>query len=84
MRVLGWRSQQNVLVRKLTNVQRLACPMISSAFPFTPTGALEILLNVTPIEEFLLADIVRAVASLRGGGRGGPPRVSPFWGDTIL
>ena len=37
------------LVRKLTKVQRLACLMISSAFPGTPTGALEILLNITPL-----------------------------------
>ena len=28
--------------------------MILSAFPGTPTGALELLLNITPIEEFLL------------------------------
>ena len=47
------------LVRKLTKVPRLACLMISSAFPGTPTGALKILLNITPIEEFLLADAVR-------------------------
>ena len=38
------------LVRKLTKVERLACLMISSAFPGTPTGALEILRNITPIE----------------------------------
>ena len=37
------------LVRKLTKVQRLACLMISSAFPGTSTGAPEILLNITPI-----------------------------------
>ena len=61
MCVLGWRSLQKVryLVRKLTKVQRLACLMISSAFPGTPTGALEILLNITPFEEFLLAAAVR-------------------------
>ena len=47
------------LERKLTKVQRLACLMISSAFPGTPTGALKILLNITPIEEFLLAEAVR-------------------------
>ena len=29
------------------------------AFPGTPTGALKILLNITPIEEFLLAESVR-------------------------
>ena len=33
--------------------------MISSAFHGTPAGALEILLNITPIEEFLLAEAVR-------------------------
>ena len=47
------------LVRKLTMVQRLACLMISSAFPGAPTGALEILLNITLIEELLLAEAVR-------------------------
>ena len=46
-------------MRKLTNVQRLACLMISSAFSGTPTGALEILLNITPIEEFRLAEAVQ-------------------------
>ena len=47
------------LVRKLTVVKRLACLMISLAFPGTPTGALEILLNITPIEEFLSAEAVQ-------------------------
>ena len=47
------------LVRKLTKVQRLACLMISSAFPGTPTSDLKILLSITPIEEFLLAEAVR-------------------------
>ena len=32
--------------------------MISLVFPGTPTGAQEILLNITPIEEFLLAEAV--------------------------
>ena len=40
-------------------MQRLACLMISSAVPGTPTGALETLLNINPIEEFLLAEAVR-------------------------
>ena len=42
-------STKSILVRKLTKVQRLACLMISSAFPGTSTGAPEILLNITPI-----------------------------------
>ena len=36
--------------------------MISSTFPGTPTGALEILINITPIEEFLLAEAARGFA----------------------
>ena len=48
------------LERKLTKVQSLAYLIISSAFPGTATaGALEILLNITPIDEFLLAEAMR-------------------------
>ena len=47
------------LVRKLTKMQRLACLMISSAFPGIPTVAQKILLNITPIEKFLLAEALR-------------------------
>ena len=47
------------LVRKFTKVQRLACPMISSAFHGTFAGALEILVNITPVEEFLLTEAVQ-------------------------
>ena len=57
------------LVRKLTKVQRLACLMISSAFPGTPTGTLEILLNITPIEKFLLAEVLRGSYRITGSGR---------------
>ena len=56
------------LVRKLTKMQRLAGLMISSAFPGTPTGALEILLNITPIEEFLLAEAVRGSCRITVSG----------------
>ena len=58
---LSWAGGLNkkYLVRKLTKVHRLACLIISSAFPGTATGALEILLNITLIEEFLLAEAVR-------------------------
>ena len=55
-------------MRKLTKVQRLACLMISSAFPGTPTGALEIFLNLTPNEEFVLAEAVRGSYRITGSG----------------
>ena len=42
--------------------------MISSAFPGTPTGALEILLNITPIEEFLLVEAVRGPYRITASG----------------
>ena len=47
------------LEKKLSRVQRLACLMISSAFPNTPTEALEMLLNIMPINEFLLSEVVK-------------------------
>ena len=47
------------LVKKLARVQRLACLMISSAFPSTPTGALEMLLNIMPINEFILSEALK-------------------------
>ena len=56
------------LVMKLAKVQRLACLMISSAFLGTPTGALKILLNITPIEEFLLAEAERGSYRITVGG----------------
>ena len=42
--------------------------MMSSAFPGTPTGALEVLLNITPIEEFLLAVAVRKLCRITVSG----------------
>ena len=66
------------LVRKFTKVQRLACLMISSAFPGTPTGTLEILLNITPIEEFLLAEAVRGSYRITVSGLWHVNRVGSF------
>ena len=66
------------LVRKLTKVQRLACLMISSAFTGTPTGALEILPNITPIEEFLLAEAVQGSYRITVSGLWNVNRVCSF------
>ena len=57
MSVLGWRSQQKVSCEE-THKDVETCLMISSPYPGTPTGSLEILLNITPIEEFLLDEAV--------------------------
>ena len=45
--------------KKLSRVQKLACLMIFSAFPSTPTEALEMLLNIMPIKEFILSEAVK-------------------------
>ena len=66
------------LVRKLTKVQRLACLVISSAFPGTPTGALEIFLNITLVEEFLLAEVVRGSYRITVSGLWHVNRVGSF------
>ena len=60
--------KKSYLVRKLTKVQRLVCLTISSAFPGTPTGALEMLLNITPIDEFILAEAVRGSIRISRAG----------------
>ena len=65
-------------MRKLTKVQRLACLMIPSAFPGTPTGALEILFNITPIEKFLLAEAVRGSYRITVSGLWHINRVGSF------
>ena len=57
--ILGWWTKRKYLVKKLARVQRLACLMISSAFPSTPTGALEMLLNIMPIYEFILSEALK-------------------------
>ena len=66
------------LVKKLTQVQGLASVMISLAFPGTPTGALEILLSITPIEEFLLAEAVRGSYRITVSGLWHVNRVGSF------
>ena len=55
--------------------------MISLAFPGTPTGALETLLNLSPIEEFLLAEAVRGSYKVTVSGIWHVNRVG-FFGKT--
>ena len=59
---VSWVGEVNkkYLAKKLSKVQRLACLMISSAFPSTPTGALEMLLNIMPINEFIMSEAVKS------------------------
>ena len=66
------------LVKRLTKVQRLACLKISSAFSGTPTGALKILLNITPSEAFLLAEAVRGSYRITVSGLWHVNRVGSF------
>ena len=77
---VAWAGSLNkkYLMRKLTKVQRLACLMISSAFPGTPTGALEILLSIIPIEEFLLAEAGRGSYRITVSGLRHVNRVGSF------
>ena len=69
---------ENHLVRKLTKMQSSACLMISSAFPGTPAGALEILLNITTAEELLLAEAVRGSCRITVSGLWHVNRVYSF------
>ena len=61
MCVLGWRSQQKVSSEETHKGAEPCLPDDFISFFGTSTGALEILLNLTPIEEFLLAEAVRGL-----------------------
>ena len=71
MCVLGWRSQQ-IVSSEETHKDAETC--LRDDFVSTPTGALEILLNITTIEEFLLAEAVRVSYRITVSG---PWQVNP-------
>ena len=77
---MSWAGGLNkkYLVRKLTKVKSVACLVISSTFSGTPTGALEILLNLIPIEEFYLAEAVRGSYRITVSGLWRVNRVGSF------
>ena len=52
----------------LQRVQRLACLMITSAFPSTPTAAMEVLMNIQPIDEFIRAEAIKGSYRLDQAG----------------
>ena len=56
------------LVAKLQKVQRLACITITSAYPSTPTAALETLLQIPPIDIYLKGEAYMATYRLERGG----------------
>ena len=57
--VLGWLSQQKLSSEETHKGEETCLPDDFISFSWHPTGALKILLNITSIEEFLLADAVR-------------------------
>ena len=59
MCVVGWRSQQKVFSEETRKGAETCLPDDFISFSWHPTYALEILLNITPIKECLLAEAVR-------------------------
>ena len=53
----------------LTKVQRLACCMITAAFPGTPTSSMEALLNLPPLPVYLKGRALTAQRRLEHAGR---------------
>ena len=76
MGVLGWRSQQNVSSEETRKSAETCLP--DEAFSGTPAGAQEILLNLTPIGEFLLAEAVRGSYRITVSGLWHVNRVDSF------
>ena len=61
MCVLGWRSQQKVSSEETHKCAETCLLDDFISFSWHPTGALEILFKITPIEEFLLAEAVQGL-----------------------
>ena len=75
MCVLGWRSQQ-IVSSEETHKDAETC--LRDDFVSIPTSALELLLNITPIEEFLLAEAVRGSYRITVSGLWHVNRVGSF------
>ena len=60
-------TNSSTLVAMLRKVQRLACITITSAYPSTPTAALEKLLQIPPIDIFLRGEAFMATYRLERG-----------------
>ena len=60
-------TNSSTLVAMLQKVQRLACITVTSAFPSTPTAALEVLLQISPIDVFLKGEAYMATYRLERG-----------------
>jgi ribonuclease HI len=60
--VVVWAAalKKKITIEKLTRVQRLACLMTTGAMGSTPTKAMEVILNLPPIELFLMGEAVKA------------------------
>ena len=77
--VLGWRSQQNVSSDKTRKGAETCLPDDFISFSWHPYWcALEILLNITSIEEFLLAEAERGSYRITVGGLWQVNRVGSF------
>ena len=59
----------------LSRIQRLACVCVTSAFPGTPTAALEMLLGLPPLHLFLKAEAILASYRLKCNGQ--------WWGNKV-
>ena len=60
-------TNSNTLVERLQKVQRLGCITITSAYPSTPTAALEKLLRIPPVNIFLRGEAFLATYRLERG-----------------
>ena len=78
MCVLGWRSLQKLSSEETHNRTETCLPDNFFSFSWHPTGALEILLSITPIEEFLLAEAVREPYRITVSGLWHVNPVGPF------
>ena len=69
-------------VGKLRKVQRADCMLITSAYPSTPTAAIEMLMDIRPIDLHLKEVAVKASTRLKKTGHWQSERTDPSKGWT--
>lgn len=75
-------AQSRSAMTKLQRVQRLACMQITSAYPSTPTAALEALLRIKPLEILIMETAVRTADRINLTGVWQKRRTNPHKGIT--
>ena len=62
------RTEQATVIKQLDHLQRLVCISVTGAMSTTPTAALEVMLNLPPLHDFIKAEAASAAIRIKSTG----------------